>query len=80
MAEALGDVGMIEVFVEMLFKWENEAKYLRREETDYLEVFFNNIHLIHKSHIFCRILPLFWGVGGSYDDRWLALFKKYQSS
>jgi len=64
----------------MLFKWENEPKYLRGEDTNYLKVFFNNIHLIRHSHIFWRIAPIFWDVGGSYDERWLALFKKHQRS
>ena len=78
MAEIFGDTGLNEIFVEGLFNFHKQDTYMRREDTDYLEIFFNTIHLIRQSHIFWRIVPVFWNTGGSYDERWLALFKKHQ--
>ena len=74
----IADYGWLNIMIEMLFRYDRVAEYQRREDTEYLEIFFNNIHHIRESHIFWRIVPIFWNIGGSYDDRWLTLFKKHQ--
>lgn len=73
------DTGLIEDFVKSLFKMaENYDDYLNREKTDALEIFFKFSHLLKSSYIFWRIAPIFWNIFGSYDERWIALFKKHK--